>query len=301
MHRGKNVALLDGFLYARKQRRRGKTRMKDNEAAHLGRKLREMFEATAPEPLPPRLAGLLAAIAAKDRQHPPVSKKLKNDLIALIPNLRAFTFSLCSQHERADDRVQETLLKAYSRLDSFQEGTNLRAWLFKILRNCFFSDMRKRRTEVEDAGKKAESLSVAPAQQGHVDIQDLRKALDLLPPHQREAVVLVGAAGMSYEEAAESCKVRCRNHEEPGQPSPRETRGALWCRRRSSLRPGLDNRRGLNRPAKAAMSDYSTVAFCRVAARCAFASSTQICRACESDVATRWAPTAARHSSAFSS
>jgi len=177
--------------------------MKDNDAVHLGRKLRELFEATGPEPLPPRLTELLAALAAKDRQHRPASKTT-DDLVALIPNLRAFAFSLCGQHERADDLVQETLLKAWSHLDSFQEGTNLRAWLFTILRNSFFSDMRKRRREVEDAdGKKAESLSVAPAQQGHVDMQDLRKALDLLPPHQREALVLVGAAGMSYEEAAE--------------------------------------------------------------------------------------------------
>jgi RNA polymerase sigma-70 factor (ECF subfamily) len=185
----------------------GEIHMKDREAAHLGRKLRELFEVTAPEPLPPRLAELLAALAAKDRQHPPVNKKMKNDLIAMMPNLRAFAFSLCGQHERADDLVQETLLKAWSHLDSYQEGTNLRAWLFTILRNSFFSEMRKRRREVEDAGgKKAESLSVAPAQQGHVDMQDLRKALDLLPPHQREAVVLVGAAGMSYEEAAEIAK-----------------------------------------------------------------------------------------------
>jgi RNA polymerase sigma-70 factor (ECF subfamily) len=103
--------------------------------------------------------------------------------------------------------VQETLLKAWSHLDSFQAGTNLRAWLFTILRNTFFSEMRKRRREVEDAdGKRAESLSVGPAQQGHVDMHDLRKALDLLPPLQREAVILVGAAGMSYEEAAEIAK-----------------------------------------------------------------------------------------------
>jgi RNA polymerase sigma-70 factor (ECF subfamily) len=184
----------------------GEIRMKDNEAAHLGRKLREMFEATAPEPLPPRLAELLAALTARDRQ-PPASVKVRNDLIAFMPNLRAFALSLCGQHERADDLVQETLLKAWSHLDSFQEGTNLRAWLFTILRNAFYSEMRKRRREVEDAGDKmAESLSVAPAQQGHVDMQDLRTALDLLPPHQREAIVLVGAAGMSYEEAAEIAK-----------------------------------------------------------------------------------------------
>jgi RNA polymerase sigma-70 factor (ECF subfamily) len=182
-------------------------RMKDNETAHLGRILREMFEPSVPEPLPPRLAKLLAELAARDWRRPPVNPEMKNDLIAMMPKLRAFAFSLCGQHERADDLVQETLLKAWSHLDRYQEGTNLRAWLFTILRNTFFSEMRKRRREVEDAnGKQAENLSVAPAQQGHVDMQDLRKALDLLPPHQREAVVLVGAAGMSYEEAAEIAK-----------------------------------------------------------------------------------------------
>lgn len=181
--------------------------MKDNEAALLGRILREMFAASVPEPLPARLAELLSELAARNWQHPSVNKKMKNDLIEMMPKLRAFAFSLCGQHERADDLVQETLLKAWGHLDSFQQGTNLRAWLFTILRNAFFSEMRKRRREVEDAGgKKAERLSVAPAQQGHVDMQDLRKALELLPPHQREAVVLVGAAGMTYEEAAEIAK-----------------------------------------------------------------------------------------------
>jgi RNA polymerase sigma-70 factor, ECF subfamily len=171
--------------------------------AHLGRKLREMFEGPT-GPLPQRLADLLDALAAKDNQRPTVNSKTRNDLLGLVPNLRAFAMSLCGNHERADDLVQETLLKAWGHLDSFQEGTNLRAWLFTILRNSYFSEMRKRRREVEDAdGKKAATLSVAPAQQGHVDMQDFRKALDLLPPDQREALVLVGAAGMSYEETAE--------------------------------------------------------------------------------------------------
>jgi RNA polymerase sigma-70 factor, ECF subfamily len=106
--------------------------------------------------------------------------------------------------ERADDLVQETLLKAWAHLDSFQEGTNLRAWLFTILRNAYISALRKKRREVEDAdGKQAATLSVAPAQQSHIDMQDVRAALDLIPPDQREALVLVGAAGLSYEEAAE--------------------------------------------------------------------------------------------------
>jgi RNA polymerase sigma-70 factor (ECF subfamily) len=131
------------------------------------------------------------------------SASLKQALLGLIPNLRAFAVSLCGDIERADDLVQETLLKAWDHLDSFQEGTNLRAWLFTILRNTYFSECRRRRREVEDRdGSKAADLAVHPDQQGHLDMQDFRRALNVLPPDQREALVLVGAAGFSYEEAA---------------------------------------------------------------------------------------------------
>jgi RNA polymerase sigma-70 factor (ECF subfamily) len=123
-------------------------------------------------------------------------------MLSHIPNLRAFAVSLCGDLDRADDLVQETLLKAWSHLHGFQEGTNLRAWLFTILRNTYFSDFRKRRREVDDDGSRADRLSVHPGQQGHLDMQDFRRALNLLPPDQREALVLVGAAGYSYEEAA---------------------------------------------------------------------------------------------------
>jgi RNA polymerase sigma-70 factor (ECF subfamily) len=132
------------------------------------------------------------------------SASLKQALLGLIPNVRAFAVSLCGDVERADDLVQETLLKAWNHLDSFQEGTNLRAWLFTILRNTYFSECRRRRREVEDRdGTKAADLSVHPEQPGHLDMQDFRRALDSLPLDQREALVLVGAAGFSYEEAAE--------------------------------------------------------------------------------------------------
>jgi RNA polymerase sigma-70 factor, ECF subfamily len=131
------------------------------------------------------------------------SAALKQSLLRLIPNLRAFAVSLCGDIERADDLVQETLLKAWNHLDSFQEGTNLRAWLFTILRNTYFSECRRRRREVEDRdGSKAGDLAVHPGQHGHLDMQDFRRALNGLPPDQREALVLVGAAGFSYEEAA---------------------------------------------------------------------------------------------------
>jgi RNA polymerase sigma-70 factor (ECF subfamily) len=119
-------------------------------------------------------------------------------------SLRAFGVSLCGDKERADDLVQETLFKAWNHLDSFKEGTNLKAWLFTILRNTYFSERRKRRREVEDTdGSYAARLSTHPAQHGHMEMQDFRAALVQLPDDQREALILVGAAGFSYEEAAE--------------------------------------------------------------------------------------------------
>jgi RNA polymerase sigma-70 factor, ECF subfamily len=131
------------------------------------------------------------------------SVSLKQALLGLIPNLRAFAVSLCGDVERADDLVQETLLKAWDHLESFVEGTNLRAWLFTILRNTYFSECRRMRREVADSdGSKLAELSVHPGQQGHLDMRDFRRALNVLPPDQREAIILIGAAGFSYEEAA---------------------------------------------------------------------------------------------------
>ncbi|MBV1700793.1 MAG: sigma-70 family RNA polymerase sigma factor [Hyphomicrobiales bacterium] len=130
---------------------------------------------------------------------------MKNDMLAAIPALRAFALSLSRKPDRADDLVQETLMKAWANMASFVPGTNLRAWLFTIQRNIFYSQYRKRR-EVEDAdGHKAAMLSSPPAQLDHMDFQDFRIALDTLPVDQREALILIGASGMSYEEAAEVC------------------------------------------------------------------------------------------------
>jgi RNA polymerase sigma-70 factor (ECF subfamily) len=134
------------------------------------------------------------------------SPALKQNLLALIPNLRAFAISLCGDADRADDLVQDTLVRAWDHLNKFEEGTNLRAWLFTILRNTYFSHYRKRRREVEDReGTRAAELAVLPEQYGHLDLEDFRRALGTLPPDQREALVLVGAAGFSYEEAANVC------------------------------------------------------------------------------------------------
>ncbi|MEO0820977.1 MAG: sigma-70 family RNA polymerase sigma factor [Pseudomonadota bacterium] len=123
-----------------------------------------------------------------------------------LPSLRAFARSLTTGTAQADDLVQETVLKAWSNRDKFAPGTNLRAWLFTILRNTHYSEMRKRRREVEDVdGALTASLAQAPAQMGQMDLRDFQRAFAELPVDQREALVLVGAIGSSYEEAAEIC------------------------------------------------------------------------------------------------
>jgi RNA polymerase sigma-70 factor (ECF subfamily) len=130
----------------------------------------------------------------------------KSDMLAAIPRLRAFAISLAGSVDKADDLVQETLLKAWGSLDSFQQGTNMPAWLFTILRNVFYSDFRKKRREVQDTeGQFASTLATPPAQSSHMDLSDFQSALQMLPDNQREALLLVGASGMSYEEVAEIC------------------------------------------------------------------------------------------------
>ena len=136
-----------------------------------------------------------------------VAKDMRGALVAAIPNLRAFAISLCGNADRADDLVQETLMKAWSNIGSFTEGTNMAAWLFTILRNVFYSEYRKRRREVDDPdGEMAGRLSTLPDQPGHMDFLDFKSALQKLPPDQREALILVGASGLSYEAAADICK-----------------------------------------------------------------------------------------------
>jgi RNA polymerase sigma-70 factor, ECF subfamily len=110
--------------------------------------------------------------------------------------------------QQADDLVQDTLLKAWSHSDSFTEGTNIRAWLFTILRNTYFSFYRKRGREVQDTdGIYASRVAVPAEQNGIVDLADLRTALGKLPEEQREVLIMIGATGLSYEEAAEICGV----------------------------------------------------------------------------------------------
>ena len=131
---------------------------------------------------------------------------LRDQVLEAVPSLRAFAISLCGNVDRADDLVQETLLRALANIHSFQPGTNMPAWLFTILRNLFRSEYRKRRREVEDPdGNYAETLKTHPEQTSHVEFKEFRTALAKLPEDQREALILVGASGFSYEEAAEIC------------------------------------------------------------------------------------------------
>jgi RNA polymerase sigma-70 factor (ECF subfamily) len=132
--------------------------------------------------------------------------KFRDLILAAVPSLRAFAVSLTNDPVRADDLVQDTLMRAWSHANRFANGTNINAWLFTILRNLFHSEYRKRKREVEDIeGSYAQRLRSAPEQQAHVDFQDLQLALARLPPEQREALILVGAEGFSYEEAAQIC------------------------------------------------------------------------------------------------
>jgi RNA polymerase sigma-70 factor (ECF subfamily) len=135
-----------------------------------------------------------------------LDSSVRDAVLAAVPSLRAFAISLCGNVDRADDLVQETLLRALANIDSFEPGTNMSAWLFTILRNHFRSEYRKRRREVEDGdGSYAESLKSHPEQHGRVEFEEFRAALAKLPPDQREALILVGASGFSYEEAAKIC------------------------------------------------------------------------------------------------
>lgn len=155
---------------------------------------------TAPLPTHPGLSS---------RSNPAMADAdFKRELMKHLPSLRAFAISLVGKVDSADDLVQETVMKAWANRASFTPGTNLRAWIFTILRNEFYTVFRKRRREVEDAdGAIAARVGVRAEQEGHMDMVDMQKALSRLPSDQREALVLVTASDMSYEEAAAVCGV----------------------------------------------------------------------------------------------
>ncbi len=162
---------------------------------------------TENKPMPVEKSRSEGRTRAQAESGPKETPSFKRELLATLPSLRAFAVSLSGRHDKADDLVQDTVMKAWAKQSSFEMGTNLKAWLFTILRNEFYSQMRKRGREVQDTeGAFTERMAVHPSQYGVMDLADFKKALDALPDDQREAIILIGASGFSYEEAAEICK-----------------------------------------------------------------------------------------------
>ena len=130
----------------------------------------------------------------------------KRELTEVVPHLRAFARGLCGRPDMADDLVQETMLKAWAAQERFEPGTSMRAWTFVILRNAYLTDMRRNRFRGEYDETVAERILTAPAgQEEPIHLSDLHRALLTLPAERREALLLVGAGGFSYEEAANIC------------------------------------------------------------------------------------------------
>ncbi|MCW1401115.1 sigma-70 family RNA polymerase sigma factor [Novosphingobium sp. MW5] len=135
-------------------------------------------------------------------------KPFREALVALLPHLRAFARGLCGQAERADDLVQEAVMRAWASRDSFRPGSNFKAWVFTITRNNFLNELRRYRRETQLEDGVAETMLVTRAdQEDALNLNDLQRALDKLPPERREALLLIGASGFSYEEAAQVCGV----------------------------------------------------------------------------------------------
>jgi RNA polymerase sigma-70 factor, ECF subfamily len=137
-----------------------------------------------------------------------VASEVRAAMLAALPSLRAFALSLTNAREIADDLVQDTLVRALAKIDQFEPGTNMGAWLFTILRNLFYSQCRRTKREIEDPdGSYAARLWAPPEQHGTCAVQDMLRALRKLPADQREVLLLIVAEGLSYEEAAHICGV----------------------------------------------------------------------------------------------
>ena len=132
--------------------------------------------------------------------------EFKTELTALIPQMRAFARSLCRDATAADDLAQDALLKAWNNRASYEPGTNMKAWTFMILRNQFYSEKRRswRQTQLDQEAAERTLIAVDDPE-APVALDELRLSLAQLPPEQREALILVGAGGFAYEEAAEIC------------------------------------------------------------------------------------------------
>ncbi|MGH1572954.1 sigma-70 family RNA polymerase sigma factor [Methylobacterium sp. P31] len=171
---------------------------------HLALPIRDYFKVVEQEPLPAQLAALLARFEAAIAAHgQTVAFDFRSDIIKALPALRTFALSLVGDVSRADDLVQETFVKAWANQARFRPGTNFTAWLFTILRNQFYSELRKHRREIEDVdGTHASQLTSLSDQEDASTLKVVWERLGDLPAAQRQALLLVGAEGHTYEEAA---------------------------------------------------------------------------------------------------
>ncbi|MDT8855736.1 sigma-70 family RNA polymerase sigma factor [Paracoccaceae bacterium Fryx2] len=128
------------------------------------------------------------------------------DVMKVVPALRIYARSLCRNAADADDLVQDTLVKALANIHRFVPGTNLRAWLFTIMRNTFLTRIKKQKREpTGDADCVSGLRSVEPTQEWTVFGRQLMAAVDRLPAQYREMIILVVMLGESYQDAAELC------------------------------------------------------------------------------------------------
>jgi RNA polymerase sigma-70 factor (ECF subfamily) len=178
--------------------------------AHLGEQLRALYGNPDEIRLPQHLARLADRVAQVIRAHTePVDQAFVDAIMQALPSLRAFAISLTKSVDRAEDLVQDTVLRAISKQERFEPGTNMNAWLFTILRNAFFSAHRKTQREIEDVdGSHASTLIAIADQEDKIVMRDLEAALAKLSPEHRDALILVGAQGMAYEEAATALGVK---------------------------------------------------------------------------------------------
>ena len=171
----------------------------------LGQQLVAAYGNLSAVDLPPQLKKLVTQLGgALTAAGGPLAPEFRDAMLEALPNLRAYAISLTGNPDRADDCVQNAILKALKSRERFEAGTNMRAWLFTILRNSFLSEHRKWRRELQDTeGAYAAQLVSAPDQNVKLDLQDVQSALAMLRSEQREALVLVALEGLSYDQVAE--------------------------------------------------------------------------------------------------
>ncbi len=168
--------------------------------------LNRVYEENSISPLDATFARLILKIRVEEEKAGSKRVSFGDEISELLPDLRGFARSLTRNADSAEDLVQETIIKALSNTDKFQVGTSLRSWLFTILRNQFYSSRRKTKWEVSDTdGAEALKLVQMPNQDAHVALREFRTVFEELPVDQREALMLIGVAGFSYEEAAKTC------------------------------------------------------------------------------------------------